>query len=299
MISCPSKFTMLFSCAVLSPCASHRCRGDFNSSQPLPHMYTSSLASLWFIVPYARRSLILVLFLCKASQSNSFPAIKMHHNITSLLTPLTSILSLSRFFTPAASTDFHRRNLATIESIYAQNVYPTSLAFTRNQTVPHGLFDEKATGRITPLGNFTGFAESTEYFFALSPVPEAPLYQAFTKAQVVAYQSSCAEVATSIVWLTLGVYNPGATDHLKDIAVLKQVCQLVPSGMGDVLFRFLKPLSTLFLPWRTLPAAIASFLSSFGQDSTPVSNPETYPRHLLPLYLPNPYPPSLTAHPPF
>lgn len=28
-----------------------------------------------------------------------------------------------------------------------------------------------ATGRISPLGNFTGFDDSTEYFFALSPIP--------------------------------------------------------------------------------------------------------------------------------
>ena len=148
----------------------------------------------------------------------------MPYNITSLFAPLISILSLSHLFTPTASTGFHRRNLATIRSIYAQNVYPISLAFIHNQTLPPGLFDEKATGRITPLGNFTGFAESTEYFFALNPVPEAPLYQAFTKAEVVAFQSSCAAVATSVVWLTLGVYNPGAADHLKDISVLKQVC---------------------------------------------------------------------------
>lgn len=148
----------------------------------------------------------------------------MQFSLISLFPSLTRILPfLLTFSVSTASQNFHDRNLATVNAIYAQNLYPTNLGFLRNQTVPQGLFDKNATGRITPLGNFTGFDESTEYFFALSPVPTAPLYQAFIKAEVVAYQSECAQVASSIVWLTLGVYNPGAVDHLKEIAVLKQV----------------------------------------------------------------------------
>ena len=163
----------------------------------------------------------------------------MHFNATSLLVGLTSLLALSPSPRNSKSLNnttkipaFQRRNLATIQKVYSLNLYPTNLAFLDNQTVPPGLFDEHASGRITPLGNFTDFAESTEYFFGLSLTPEDPDNLAFTKVEVVEYQSSCAEVASSVAWLYLGVYNPGAANHGQVVSVLKQV-RLVPFPMLD------------------------------------------------------------------
>ena len=154
----------------------------------------------------------------------------MHFNVTSLLVGLTSLLTLSpspRNSKSLSNTtnppSFQHRNLATIQKIYSLNLYPTNLAFLDNQTVPPGFFDEHASGRITPFGNFTDFAESTEYFFGLSLTPEDPDNLAFTKVEVVEYQSSCAEVASSVAWLYLGVYNPGAANHGQVVSVLKQV----------------------------------------------------------------------------
>lgn len=127
---------------------------------------------------------------------------------------------------------FQQRNLDTITKIYERNVYPTNLQFITNgsSSVPAGLFNENATGRITPLGNFTGFKESTEYFFALSPVPLPPTYGAFSKIQIVEYQSQCANVASSVVYITSSVIHPGAPNDGQLISTLKQAC-----------FHFLRP----------------------------------------------------------
>ena len=89
--------------------------------------------------------------------------------------------------------------------------------------VPPGLFNEKATGRITPLGNFTGFVDSIEYFFGLVPTPDPPAYLAISAADVVSFTSGCAEVAASVVYLTISVYNPGAPNHGQFRTKLKQV----------------------------------------------------------------------------
>ena len=121
---------------------------------------------------------------------------------------------------------FQQRNLDTITRIYERNVYPTNLQFITNgsSSVPAGLFNENAAGRITPLGNFTGFKESTEYFFALSPVPLPPTYGAFSKIQIVEFQSQCANVASSVVYITMSVIHLGAPNDGQLISTLKQAC---------------------------------------------------------------------------
>jgi hypothetical protein len=89
--------------------------------------------------------------------------------------------------------------------------------------VPPGLFNESATGRITPLGNFTGFVDSIEYFFGLAPTPEPPTYDVISAADVVEFTSGCAEVAASVVYLTTSAHNPGAPTHGQFRTKLKQV----------------------------------------------------------------------------
>lgn len=134
-------------------------------------------------------------------------------------------------------TSFQQRNLNTITAIYKRNVYPTSLAFAQNGTasVPPGLFNENAQGRITPLGNFTGFNDSTEYFFALAPIPRAPTYAGFSKIQIISFQSECPNVASSVVYITSSVIHPGAPDDGKFISILKQVAFWEFDDSGAVL----------------------------------------------------------------
>lgn len=141
---------------------------------------------------------------------------------------LTTCLSNSGVGPRVANTqqvNFQQRNLDTITNIYNRNLYPTNLQFIADssQSVITGLFNENATGRISPLGNFTGFAESTEYFFALAPIPRPPNYIALTKAQVVSFQSQCANVASSVVYFTGTVVNPNATNNGAFFSTLKQV----------------------------------------------------------------------------
>ncbi|KAL8823395.1 MAG: hypothetical protein Q9191_005897 [Dirinaria sp. TL-2023a] len=132
---------------------------------------------------------------------------------------------------------FQQRNLNTITNIYKRNLYPTNLEFVTNGTasVPPGLFNEKATGRITPLGNFTGFNDSTEYFFALSPVPQPPTYVGFSKIQIVSFQSECPNVASSVVYITGSVFHPGSPDDGKFVSTLKQIAFWEFDNKGAVL----------------------------------------------------------------
>lgn len=65
--------------------------------------------------------------------------------------------------------------------------------------------------------------DSTEYFFALAPVPQPPGYGAFTKAEVVEFTSGSPDVAASLVYFTTSVVNPNATNNGQYITSLKQV----------------------------------------------------------------------------
>lgn len=121
--------------------------------------------------------------------------------------------------------DFAKRNLDTVTKIYAQNVYPVNLGIIANGSaaVPPGLFSANAKGRITPVGNFTGFDDSTEYFFGLAPIPTAPDYAAWSSIKITHFSSACPEVASSVVYFRLTVHHPGAPDDGKYITTLKQV----------------------------------------------------------------------------
>ena len=121
---------------------------------------------------------------------------------------------------------FQQRNLNTITALYNRTVYPTNLEFIVNgsSSVPKGLFNANVSGRITPVGNFTGFQDSVEYFFALAPIPQPPLYYGFSKIQIVEFSSQCPGVAASEVYFTESVINPGAANDGQTIATLKQVC---------------------------------------------------------------------------
>ncbi|KUI58470.1 hypothetical protein VP1G_05766 [Cytospora mali] len=95
-----------------------------------------------------------------------------------------------------------------------------------------------AAGRITPLGNFTGFQDSIEYFFGLAPVPQATGEGIF-EADVVAFSSECPEVASSVVYLKVGKVNnvtggllPGAE---AGVSILKQVAFWRFDASGAVL----------------------------------------------------------------
>ncbi len=136
-------------------------------------------------------------------------------------------VTLPLFLTGGASAlNFAQRNYDTISAIYNRTVYPINLEFIANgsASVPRGLFNENATGRISPLGNFSGFQDSTEYFFALAPIPQAPTYTAITKAQVVSFTSGCAEVAASVVYFTNSIVNPDSTNNGNFVTFLSQVC---------------------------------------------------------------------------
>jgi hypothetical protein len=149
--------------------------------------------------------------------------------------------------------DYYARNLKTISTIYNLTVYPSTsllvplrracyrLPSPRHHTdksktdnvpiisnggsaVPAGLFSPNATGRVSPLGNFTGFTESIEYFFALALVPSPPSYSVFSSAKVVSFSSGCPEVAASVAWLETRVDHPNSTNDGEYLSTLKQVC---------------------------------------------------------------------------
>ena len=147
---------------------------------------------------------------------------------------LTSLLC---FLLPLVS-EAHRmpkwysRNLKTVSSIYNLTVYPNNVGlFGPNETnhIPAGLFNENATGRISPVGVFVDFQDSVEYFFGLAPTAHAsPTNGVIGSAEVVEFSSGCPEVAASTVYFVTRVYNPGQPDDGKFISVLKQVRESFP-----------------------------------------------------------------------
>lgn len=154
-----------------------------------------------------------------------FPILLCLLSIHSALTAKLPSSNLKSDPAERRQVSFQQRNLNTITKIYERSIYPNNLAFVTNgpSSVPAGLFNENASGRITPLGNFTGFNDSTEYFFALAPVPQPPSYIGFSDAKVVSFQSQCANVASSIVYFTSSVINPNATNDGEVVSKLKQV----------------------------------------------------------------------------
>jgi hypothetical protein len=118
------------------------------------------------------------------------------------------------------------RNFRTVSSIYNLTVYPHQLPIFQagGAGVPKGLFNQNVRGRVDPVGNFTNFEDSIEYFFALSPLPAGnPAKAAITGYQITEFSSQCKEVAASVVYLYCSVWNPGCADHGKPLPPLKQV----------------------------------------------------------------------------
>ncbi|GME45107.1 hypothetical protein GTA08_BOTSDO01675 [Neofusicoccum parvum] len=128
-------------------------------------------------------------------------------------TILPVLAFLSALFATAsaqAQPDYINRNLDTIRKIYDLTVYPRNAPIVSQgaSAVPAGLFNENAVGRISPIGNFTGFDDSIEYFFGLAPTPDSnPAGAAIYKAEVVEFTSGCADVASSLVYLRTGTVD--------------------------------------------------------------------------------------------
>lgn len=123
------------------------------------------------------------------------------------------------------------RNLHTIQNIYNLTVYPNNKPILENgaAAVPPGLFNNKATGLVSPIGNFSGFDDSIEYFIALAPAPQNDPGVAFYAAEVVEFTSGCPDVAASVVYQQTGTVDPvtAELDKSKPTSTLTQVCPKV------------------------------------------------------------------------
>jgi hypothetical protein len=125
--------------------------------------------------------------------------------------------------------NWEQRNFDTISKIYNLTVYPNQLPILGAGAagVPAGLFNEDATGRVDPVGNFTGFDDSIEYFFALAPVPSTnPASTAITSIQITEFNSACPNVAASVVYLFCEMTDPTGQNHGKAVAPLKEVSKM-------------------------------------------------------------------------
>jgi hypothetical protein len=144
-----------------------------------------------------------------------------------LLSVGSTLASCSADSNSTPHPDYAQRNLDTIRKIYNLTVYPNNVPIVTNgsSAVPPGLFDKNALGRVSPLGNFTGFADSIEYFFALAPTPQAQAGQGIYRADLVEFTSGCADVASSVVYLRTGHVDPktGELDKSKPTSTLSQV----------------------------------------------------------------------------
>jgi hypothetical protein len=115
------------------------------------------------------------------------------------------------------------RNFNTVSSVYNLTVFPKNLPLFLNQTdIGLPFFDVNVTGRVTPLGDFSGYEDSIEYFWGLAPVPIPPSTAAISKAVVTHFTSGCPEVASSSVEFTVthvvGPQNGTVITKLKQIA---------------------------------------------------------------------------------
>jgi len=137
-----------------------------------------------------------------------------------------SCLIPSTWSWPLRMKNYERRNFETIMRIYNLTIYPNQLPILEQATagVPPGLFNQDATGRVDPVGNFTGFQDSIEYFFALAPVPQTNSASvAISSIQITEFSSACPSVAASVVYLFCSVVNPSSSDNGRTLAPLKEV----------------------------------------------------------------------------
>jgi hypothetical protein len=124
--------------------------------------------------------------------------------------------------------NYEQRNFDTVKSIYELTIFPNQLPILEGGAagVPPGLFSENATGRVDPVGNFTGFDDSIEYFFALAPVPQTNAAStAITSIQITEFSSACPDVAASVVYLYCNVEDSNSTDNGKALVPLKEVSE--------------------------------------------------------------------------
>jgi hypothetical protein len=128
---------------------------------------------------------------------------------------------------PEPEEDWRTRNFNTISSIYNLTVYPNQLPIIQHggAGVPPGLFSNDVVGRVDPVGDFVGFEDSIEYFFALAPLPQGNgASSAITSYKITEFSSECEGIASSVVYLYCSVVNPGSPNHGKPLPPLKQVC---------------------------------------------------------------------------
>jgi hypothetical protein len=78
----------------------------------------------------------------------------------------------------------------------------------------------KVSGRVGPVGNFSGYEDNIEYFWGLAPIPLGDTPSAFTQADVTQFTSGCPEVAASTVEFRMG-FTDGPDDG-KRIGTLKE-----------------------------------------------------------------------------
>lgn len=122
--------------------------------------------------------------------------------------------------------NWEQRNFDTISKIYNLTVYPNQLPILTQGAagVPAGLFNENAAGRVDPVGNFTGFDDSIEYFFALAPVPTTNAAStAISSIQITEFNSACPNVAASVVYLFCNMEDPSGQGQGTALAPLKEV----------------------------------------------------------------------------
>lgn len=122
-----------------------------------------------------------------------------------------------------APVNYALRNYNTISGVYNLTVYPKNLPLFLNDTsIGYPFFNQNVTGRVTPLGNFSGYDDNIEYFWGLAPVPSNASSVAITNAVVSHFTSGCPEVAASSVELTVmnvvGPENGTFVTKLKEIA---------------------------------------------------------------------------------
>ncbi|KAF3909186.1 hypothetical protein ABW20_dc0100894 [Dactylellina cionopaga] len=141
------------------------------------------------------------------------------------LTLTSSSTSTSTSAPPPVGNPYRDRNFNTLHKIYNLTIFPNQVPIITfgGSAVPDGLFADHASGRISPVGNFTDFEDSIEYFFALPPLPISNKnYAAFTHFELAQFSSECPEVASSTVYLYANVVNETNPDNGKLISILKQ-----------------------------------------------------------------------------
>ncbi|KAJ7863404.1 hypothetical protein B0H13DRAFT_1638196 [Mycena leptocephala] len=142
-----------------------------------------------------------------------------------MLCLLPVALLVSAALSSASQPFWYKRNFDTIQKIYNLTVFPANAKIITEgaPAVPAGLFNENATGRVTPVGEFFGFQDSFEYFFGLAPLPSGvPPNGAISNATLVEFTSGCPEVAASTVYLTVSTTNPDNSTG-PFITALKQI----------------------------------------------------------------------------